>query len=329
MNGPTGIGVDSKGNVWVASYNGSASKFSPTGSPLLPSGVSGYGLNHSYGLAIDSSDNVWIPNQDSASTVNNKLGSVTELNSNGQPLSGSTGFIAGGIAFPVALAVDPNGTIWVLNYNNARVTQLSSSGTPLSGATGYGASSLAFIVSIAIDGNHNAWIGGQNDPVVTRMSYDGTQSLAISCCDGIPSLAIDQRNNVWASNFFRDSVSQVSTSGTVVSSGYSAGGLARPQAIAIDGAGSVWVAGLRSVVGASAAALAQFAGAGSPTSPGVVLSPASGWLADADMLQPYAIAIDASGNLWISQYNTDNEITQVIGMAAPVKTPLLGPVQTP
>jgi len=329
MNGPTGIGIDSKGYVWVASFNSVVSKFSPIGVPVFASGITGNGLLNSFGLAIDSSDNVWIPNRDSPDSVNKKLGSVTELNSNGQPLSGSSGFTAGGLAYPVALAVDPNGTIWVVNYNNARVTQLSANGAALSGATGYGAPSLAFIVSIAIDANHNAWIGGQNDQVVTRLSYDGTQSLAVTCCDGPQALALDQSNNVWITNFWTDSVSQITTSGAVISSGYSAGGLSRPQAVAVDGAGSVWALSLREAPAATNAALIQLAGAKSPTSPGAALSPASGWLADIKMLQPYAIAIDASGNLWISQYNSDNIITQVIGMAAPVKTPLIGPVQTP
>src|SRR5258707_11158784 len=99
MNTPTAVGVDATGNVWVASYNSAASKFSPTGTPLFPSGITSGGLFHSYGLAIDAQNSVWIPNEDStASGVNGGLGSVTVLTSSGQLTSGANGYFAGGIA---------------------------------------------------------------------------------------------------------------------------------------------------------------------------------------------------------------------------------------
>jgi hypothetical protein len=59
-----------------------------------------------------------------------------------------------------------------------------------------------------------------------------------------------------------------------------------------------------------------------------VLSPSSGWGADAKLLEAFAIAADASGNLWVSNFGS-NTLTEFVGMAAPVKTPLLGPVRVP
>jgi sugar lactone lactonase YvrE len=334
MSAPTGIGVDSKGNIWVASYTGVASKFTPTGLPVFASGITGSGLQTSYGLAVDSSDNVWIPNEDSPRTVNTGFGSVTVLNSNGQPLSGSTGYTAGGLSYPISLAIDPNGAVWVVNYHNSSLTKLSNSGAVLSGSAGYGAPSLAFIVAIAIDANHNAWIGNQNDLTVTRVSSDGSQSLAVACCNGPQGVAIDQRGNIWATNFYGDSVSQFASNGTIISSGYTGGGLSRPQGIAIDGAGTVWALSLRSTSSAASPTLTQLAGSGA-ASPGAILSPSAGWLADANLLQPYSLAIDASGNIWLTnfvndaQYTNSNTITEVIGLASPVKTPVIGPAQAP
>jgi sugar lactone lactonase YvrE len=327
MNGPTGVGVDGQGNVWVASYFGVASQFTPTGSPVFASGITGYGLRSSYGLAIDGQNNVWIPNEDSPSRVNKGLGSVTVLNSAGQTVSGADGFSSGGLNFPVAIAIDTTGTAWVVDYGNAHVTLLSSTGAPLSGSAGYTAPSFAFPVSIALDGSHNAWIGDQNDEVATRLSADGTQTSGIACCNGPQGLAVDQRGYVWATNFYGDNVSQFSSTGTVVSAGYTASGLSRPQGIAIDGAGSVWVASVRNVTGAPSATLTEFAGSGS-RSPGEVLSPSGGWLGDAGMLVPFAVAVDASGNLWITSFGNDS-LTEVIGLASPVRTPLNGPPQAP
>lgn len=336
MNSPTGIGVDSKGNVWVASFNGVASKFTPTGSPVFVSGITGSGLQQSFGLAVDSQDNVWIPNNGSAKTVNGGLGSVTVLNSSGQPISGANGYISGGLSYPIAVAIDPSGSAWVLNYFNSTVTLLSSSGAALSGKGGYSAPSFAFVVSVVADANHNAWIGNQYNEYVTQLSGDGSRSSGIPCCNEPQGLAIDQRGYIWASNFYGDSVSQVSPTGAIVSpqTGYSGGGIFHPQGIAVDGAGSVWVMNLRVAAGHTNPTLAQLAGS-STSAPGSILSPAAGLMEDVNLVQPYAMAIDASGNMWITNFTNDstyansNSIVELIGVAAPVKTPVIGPPQVP
>jgi hypothetical protein len=323
---PGALGVDSTGNIWVSSYTdptntiGIASKFSPTGQPLLPTGVSTTGLTNSYGLAIDASDNVWIPYEKSPYAVNTGLGAVAEFNSSGQSIS-ATGFASGGLNFPIAAAIDPNGTTWIVNYGNASLTTLSSTGKPLSPVTGYTAASFAFPTAIAIDASHNAWIGNQNDDAITRISPDGTQSLRVSCCNGPNGLAIDPRGNIWAANYFGDSVSEISSTGTVISSKYTGGGILHPQGIAIDGSGNVWIANYRGP------SLAQLAGSAS-ANPGQPISPAAGWAPDANMLEAFAVAIDASGNLWITNFGS-NTLTEFVGLATPVKTPLLGPPQAP
>ena len=63
-------------------------------------------------------------------------------------------------------------------------------------------------------------------------------------------------------------------------------------------------------------------------SSGAALSPADGWLQDAGLLGPAAVAIDASGNLWLPNFGSDI-LTEVIGAATPVRTPLAGPSQLP
>jgi hypothetical protein len=96
----------------------------------------------------------------------------------------------------------------------------------------------------------------------------------------------------------------------------------------------VWVLSLNPASGATNPVLTELAGSAA-SNPGAILSPAAGWLADANMLRPYGIAVDASGNLWISNFVNDshyaasNSITEVVGMAAPVKTPVIGPPQAP
>jgi hypothetical protein len=322
MSAPSSLDVDASGNIWVANYFGSASVFSSTGAPIFASGITGSGLQHSYGLAIDAQNNAWITNEDSSSAVNHKLGSISVINSSGQPVSGPDGFTTGGLNYPVAIAIDTNNTAWVVNYGNASVTLLDSSGASLSGATGYGSSHLLFPIAVAVDASHNAWIANQSGNTVTRISPDGASITDFACCDGAAGVAIDQNANVWVANYYGNSISQISGTGAIISNGsYTGNSINHPQGIAIDGAGSVWVASFRGP------SLTQLAGS-TATSPGAALSPASGWAPDANLVEAFDLAVDASGSIWVTGFG-DDTLTQFVGIATPIKTPRLGPPQLP
>lgn len=323
MNEPGALSVDAIGNIWVASYFGVVSEFSPTGTPLFPSGITSGGLQHSYGLAIDAQNNVWIPNEDTASSVNNSIGSVTVLNSAGQPVSGASGYSTGGLNYPIAVAIDTNATTWVVNYGNSSLTLLSSTGQPLSGATGYASPLFQFPVAVSVDASHNAWIANSAAATLTKVSPDGKQFTNYSCCNGPVAVALDQGGNVWAANYMGDSISELSSAGTVISNGYTGGGLAHPEALAIDGSGNVWVANFKGP------SITELAGANSSV-PGQILSPAAGFAPDANLIQAFNIAADASGNLWVTNSGYQiNILTEFIGLASPVKTPLLGLPKAP
>jgi streptogramin lyase len=332
MDSPSGLGLDASGNVWVGSYFsannpdptvGSATEFSPIGAALYPNGITGSGLENVYGLAVDGGNNAWIPNEASPASINSALGSVTVLNSSGQPVSGKNGFTAGGIDFPLSVAIDSDASAWVLDFGDSHLTHLSTTGTALSGTAGYTSNYFVFPVAIAVDASHNVWVANQSDLTVTRVSSDGQTITNIpNCCNGASGLALDQAGNIWAANYFGDSVSQIYANATVNTAGlFSTGTGSHPQGIAVDGAGNVWVANFR------ASYLTQFAGSSS-TSPGHPLSPAGGWAPDAKLFGAFAIGIDPSGNIWISNFNR-NSITQIVGLAAPVKTPLIGLPRAP
>ncbi|HEX3966778.1 MAG TPA: MBG domain-containing protein [Edaphobacter sp.] len=322
MNSPSHVAIDASGNVWVASYFSAATKFSPTGNPLFPAITSG-GLNQSYGLAIDAQNNAWIPNETSPTTVNQGFGTVTVIAPTGQLVSGQNGFSDGGLAYPIAIAIDNNGTAWVVDNYNASLTQLSSTGQPLSGPTGFTSTQLAFPVAIALDTSHNAWIANSEGTTITQVSPDGRQFTSFDCCNGPHDIAIDQRGFIWVANYFGDSISQLAGDGSVISTGYTdnQASIFHPNALAIDGAGHVWSA---NYLGNS---LTELAGSAAP-SPGQILSPTPGYATDAALNQPFAVAIDASGNLWTVNF-LSNTLTEIVGLAAPVKTPQSGPVQSP
>lgn len=319
MNAPTALSIDSQGNIWVANYFSVASLFSNTGVPSFAAGIGGNGLLNSYGGAVDVNDTMWIANEQSASSINAGNGSLTLL---GPTTNSPATYTAGGLNFPIAVAFDTSGVAWVVDYGNSHLTLLDGSGTPLSGSAGYTASNLIFPLAVATDSKCNAYVANGSSNTVTQVLADGSKFTDFTVGNGPAGVAVDAADNVWVANFHDSSVALVSSAGKALSgSGFTGGALNQPQGIAIDGAGNAWVASYRG------AALTELAAATSST-PGAFLSPASGWAPDANLVEPYAVAIDASGNVWVTNYGS-NTLTEFIGLAAPVKTPLLGPVRTP
>ena len=337
LDTPGAIAVDSSGDVWTANYFGSVTELSSTGQPISPkSGFSGGALNESYGLAVNVDGSVWITNEQTAFSINGGQGNVTALNSTGQVISGTSGYFGGGVFFPVAVAADTDGSVWVADYGNSTAARLSAAGSPISGSSGFGSSQLEGPVAVAIDASHNAWFVDQaaGSGSVTSISPDGSQVNTIVCGGEAPSgIAVDaagvatnvSKGHVWTANYYSSSVSELELNNdgtvTVVSTGYTGGGLDQPNSVAIDGAGNVWITNFRG------ASITELQGASS-SQPGGPISTSSGYGQDASLSAPFGVAIDASGNVWVSNQGSTS-ITEFLGAAAPVRTPLLGPSQLP
>lgn len=325
---PAGIAVDARGNVWVADYQqpgGAVSEFAPDGTPLSGTqGFSGGGLQGDFGLAVDASGNVWVANWNGGNGT-----SVSELAPDGAPLSGTNGFTGGGLLGPIALAVASDGSLWVANSGNASITQLNAAGQASGPYTGGG---LGYPISIAVDTAGNVWVADQGSSAVSEFTANGTPVSAGGYSRGginsPAALALDLTGNVWVSNFLSDSLTELVGGNTPVSScpaspisgdtgcplspagGYSGGGLAGANNLAIDAEGRVFVTNFH------AESVSEFGSAGQ------ALSPASGYTNPALVL-PSGVAIDASGNVWVADFGADT-LTKFIGLAAPVKTPLIG-----
>lgn len=324
LNTPHGIAVDGNGDVWVA--NQTANNITEVYSggdgintPGTFSQFTGGGILGAQALAIDLSNNVWIANTAGSSVV--------ELDSLGNVLSGN-GYTGGGINAPVAIAIDPNGSAWVANFNGNSVTQLLSNGTP-SGSSPITQGCCAFTVSlptsIAVDANNQVWVGnsglGNNNSnpslysQVLRFDQNGNPQLLFSSYVAQPlGLAVDPSNNVWVAGNGTSVVTGYSQSGALLWGPGSGGGISQPAGVAIDGAGYIWIA--NSTTSGSVSELT--AATGVPLSPSGLGS----------LKTPLGIAVDASGNLWTAN-SGDNSLTEFVGIATPVTTPIIANTLAP
>ena len=172
--------------------------------------------------------------------------------------------------------------------------------------------------------NFSAWIVNSNG-TVSQLDYTG-KVLSTLGTPGAPAsaggIAIDASGNAWAVTNTANSlvfVTPVPNPDTydapaATTSTFTGGGLLQPTAVAIDGAGQVWIAnGGNSVSSFSNSGAAQ--------------SPATGYGATtAAAATPYnapsGIAIDQAGSVWITN-SGGNTVTRIFGSAAPAVAPLV------
>jgi len=339
VSSPTGLGVDSGGNVWVAGHTGVLSAFSPQGVPFNSTGFGTTFLNESYGLAIDLSGNVWV---DSGQSSANGQGSISKFLGSASATPGTvvmngtkTSFYDASLDFPTGLSADTNGDIFIANFYNDSATAYTNAGAVLA-PTGLGYPDTSYSTAVAADGNHGVWIGNSNGSTVTHVAANGTIISNLSCCDGSNGIATDSAGNAWITNYYGNSFSVVSSSissspedavlidgGSVVGAGYTSQG----AGVAVDAAQNVWIANYGGQSISELAGIHATNTQGTAITLGTMLSPAAGYGyttvngTNPLLLEPYSIAPDASGNLWVSNY-ANNNLVMFFGLAAPTKTPV-------
>jgi hypothetical protein len=147
------------------------------------------------------------------------------------------------------------------------------------------------------------WVVNGNGSV-SGLTEAGTGIMPSSVSGGGTAIAIDSSGDIWSLGQSSNSLVEFSKSGLVLSSGYTGGGINSPTALAIDGAGVLWIANGNSTISA-------FSASGIPVSATAYSTPIAG---------PTSINVDGSGSLWITNAG-DNSVTEVIGVASPVTTP--------
>jgi hypothetical protein len=333
---PTALGIDQLGNVWVAGYYGELSAFTAQGVPFSGSGfgLGGY-LSEVYGLAIDTVGNIWMTDEEIPSHGNTK-GCLMHFQGAVTPSGVALGnYISNpydnSINYPESVFADTNGYIDVANYAGGSATIYNSLGTLGSNGTfggsfvisGLGTGAAAFPVSIIPDTAHGVWMANQESATIAHDTITGGNATAVNCCGGPNSVATDKAGNVWVTDYWSSAISQVSPASAVLINQSSVAGINSPSALAVDGKQNIWVANYH---GASISAVA---GAFNTLPAGTNISPNAdssnnlpgGYGLDANLIEPFSLAPDNSGNLWVANHANDN-VVMFFGLAAPTNTPV-------
>jgi sugar lactone lactonase YvrE len=167
----------------------------------------------------------------------------------------------------------------------------------------YAASTSATLAEVATSPPY-IWVAN-GDQTLSKTNNSG---LAFSPSGGYPGgglgVAIDGFGNVWSGG--SGNVTMLNKTGGGGQT-FTAGGIATPASIAIAGDGSVWIANTNNTIA-------------NLSNNGTALSPSSGYNGGG-LSTPTGLAIDASGNVWVTNTG-DSSLTEFVGAAAPVVTPL-------
>ncbi len=274
------------------------------------------------------------------------------------------GWEVGDISWPQATVADVNNNIWVANCGNDSVTEIPN-GNPeaainlpkaMFARPGFG---FHRPFGIATDAQGNVYVGGNGSATVMKLNQSGevVDRFKGGGLHRPMDLATDSSGNVWVSNstwvvapceneFHPEggpseggTVTLIKRNGNVSKhSPYRGGGLKNAWGVAVDGADNVWVANF------SGRRLSELCGTKTRNCPagkrgvGHPISPAKSGYGFNGLTRVTGIAVDPSGNVWEAnnwknvpiQTNPGGyQIVAFLGMAAPVKTPLIGVPEQP
>ncbi len=297
---PTDVAINSSGNVYIAdtdsavirqvttdgnihTYAGTAATQGFTGDGGAPTSAD---LYQPYGVAVDSSGNVYISEYGDSRIRKVASSKISTIAGNG-----SYGFAGDGSAAtsaqlntPRGLCVDSGGNVYVADWGNNRIRKIASGGN---------------ISTVAGNG---------------VLSYSGDGGAANKAQLNNPgAVAVDSAGNIYVADTANNAVRQITSKGIITTfagtgtAGSSGDGSAAnkaqlnaPEGVAVDASGNVYIAdsgNLKIRVVSANGNISTFAGSGSPGYGGD-----GGAATAATFYLPSAVAADASGNVYIADY---------------------------
>ncbi len=256
---PEGIGVDSKGDIFVADrgnrrvqeFNESLAWVRNISKPEEKEGP--------FYLNVDSSGNVWV------TYAWDSQDQIAEFNSEGHMVRdwGTEGSGAGQLKTPYGVAVGYEGDVWVSEYGNNRVQVFTAAGEYLYGFGGQGSGpgqffqaphGLAFYGSNVYVLDSGNWWDNTGDSrvekwhvepqVAYQSSFGSYGSGNGQLLEPEGGLATDASGDVWVSDTYNDRLEEFGPKGEFVrtagSKGEGAGQFGWTLGVTVDSKGNVW-----------------------------------------------------------------------------------------
>jgi len=265
---PMGVALDASGNLYVADHNNSRVLYYPAscsstefacpatrvyGQPSFTSnspnggGVSAGSLSYPTGMVLDTSGNLYVADYYNSRVLYYPAGSTTATRVYGQPSFSSNTANTGGVGtgslhYPIGVALDRSGSLYVTDTNNSRVlyypascssTDFACPATRVYGQPdfasnspnggGVGAGSLSYPAGLALDRSGNLYVADYENSRV--LYYPASCSSTDFACPA---------TRVYGQADF--------TSTSPNDGGVSAGSLYYPAGLALDGSGNLYVA---------------------------------------------------------------------------------------
>jgi DNA-binding beta-propeller fold protein YncE len=167
---------------------------------------------------------------------------------------GESGSGAGQFGFPVSVAVDSAGTVYVADSENDRIQTFTESGAFLGewGASGSGPGQFATPESIAVDASGNVYVADKGNYRVQKFTSTGAfvsqwggHGAGAGQFEDPEGIATDPAGNVYVADAGNDRVEKFTATGASL---ISWGGLGRavglfdgPDSVAVDSSGNVYV----------------------------------------------------------------------------------------
>jgi sugar lactone lactonase YvrE len=326
LQNPTGIAIDSRGDVWVADQNtGRVEEFNQGGEYLGRFGARGSGagqfeLSYPTGIATDAKGDTWVTDWGNdrvekwVSSGYNPTG-ATFLRSFGTEGAGN-----GQFRWPIGVATDGQGNVWVGDFIGDRLEKFNESGGFLSqfGSAGAGNGQFAYPYAVAVDPKGHIWVADDANNRVQEFGAAGAFIRAFGTLGaGAGQLhdplgvAIDSKNDVWVTDALNYRVEEFSETGAYIRSFGSQGSGpgqfgAEPRGLAVTSAGDIWVADPGNN------RIEEFLETG-----GFVRQVRGEGSGSASFQYPNDIDVDAHGNLWVTSLS-NNRVVELSPQGEPV-----------